>query len=348
MKKITPLACLLLLLLGYRLKSQDIHFSQLSETPLFINPANTGFFAGDYRVTLNYRNQWASMGNPYKTLGFSVDGGLFKSKKRTAFLGVGLNFFNDKAGAANLSHTQASLNISGILKLTSKAVFAVGVYGGSSSYKGNYAALTYGSQYNGIEIDPTLPSNESVMFRKFVYTDVGAGVAYEFTNATYHNDRDDIFSLRLGVAAFHLNQSRMQFGTGYGYRMPLKMSYSASSRIDVPNSKITLAPSLVFFQQGPAMEVNFGTFIKYRFKAGTKVTGQKAENSFGIGAWYRDKDAIIPQFLIDMGNYAIGISYDVNISSYKKASKTVGGFEISLRWNKLTDALFTKKNEYRN
>jgi type IX secretion system PorP/SprF family membrane protein len=348
MKKITPLAFLLLLVLGYRVRSQDIHFSQLHEAPLFVNPANTGFFGGDYRIILNYRNQWASMGNPYKTLAFSVDGGFFKSKKRTAFMGLGLTFFNDKAGAANLSNTQISLNLSGILKLTSKGIFAVGVYGGTSSYKGNYAALTYGTQFNGNEIDPSLPSYESVNFRKFAYTDVGAGVAYEYTNSKSHNDRDDIFSFRIGVAGYHLNNSRMEFGTGYGYRIPTKISYFLTSRIDVPNTKLTVAPSIYVFQQSPAVEVNFGTFIKYRFKSGTKVTGEKAENSFGVGFYYRDKDAIIPQFLIDMGKYAIGISYDVNISSYKKASRTVGGFEISLRWNKVTDALFTKKNEYRN
>jgi type IX secretion system PorP/SprF family membrane protein len=348
MKKITPLACLLLLVLGYKVRSQDIHFSQLHEAPLFVNPANTGFFSGDYRVILNYRNQWASMGNPYKTLGVSIDGGLFKSKKRTAFLGVGLNFFNDKAGAANLSNTQASINISGILKLSSKAILSVGVYGGSSSYKGNYANLTYGTQFNGNEIDPALPNYESVVFKKYVHTDLGAGVAYEFTSSTVRNDRDDVFSLRLGVAGYHLNQARIEFGSGYGYKIPVRVVYSASSRIDVPNTKITLAPSFYMFQQGPAAELNFGTFIKYRFKAGTKVTGEKIENSLGIGFYYRDKDAIIPQFLLDMGNYAIGISYDVNISSYKAASRTVGGFEISLRWNKLTDALFKKRSEYRN
>ncbi|MGZ3933058.1 MAG: hypothetical protein ACXVP0_17600, partial [Bacteroidia bacterium] len=63
---------------------------------------------------------------------------------------------------------------------------------------------------------------------------------------------------------------------------------------------------------------------------------------------YRVNDAIIPQLLLDMGTYAIGLGYDVNISSYRTASKTFGGVEISLRYNKLADALFTKRSEYRN
>jgi len=42
------------------LSAQDLHFSQFMQTPLLINPAHTGFIPdGDYRVGVNYRNQWA-------------------------------------------------------------------------------------------------------------------------------------------------------------------------------------------------------------------------------------------------------------------------------------------------
>jgi type IX secretion system PorP/SprF family membrane protein len=348
MKKITPLACLIFLVLGSQVRSQDIHFSQLQESPLHVNPANTGFFNGYFRAIGNYRNQWASMGNPYNTMGLSVDGGLFRNKKKSAFLGLGLTFFSDKAGAAKISNNQINLFVSGIVKVSSKAALSAGVYGGASFNNANYSALTYGTQYNGVELDPNLPSQESVNFRRYTTNDIGAGVAYEYMTSTVHNDRDDIFSVRFGAAVYHLNEPRLEFGTGYGYRMPQRFSYFATARIDVPNSKLTLAPHVVIFTQGPASEYNFGTFIKYRFKEGTKVTGEKVENSIGIGAYYRMNDALIPQILVDMGEYAIGISYDVNISNYKKASRTVGGFEISLRYNKLADALFKKKHEYRN
>src|ERR1041385_2662566 len=41
--------------------AQDIHFSQFNENPMHINPAYTGMFDGLFRVTMNYRSQWASM-----------------------------------------------------------------------------------------------------------------------------------------------------------------------------------------------------------------------------------------------------------------------------------------------
>ena len=50
--------------------AQDLHFSQFMNSPLTTNPANTGFMPdGDYRLGINYRNQWASvMTIPYKTM----------------------------------------------------------------------------------------------------------------------------------------------------------------------------------------------------------------------------------------------------------------------------------------
>ena len=52
-------------------KSQDLHFSQYFNSPLLINPANTGFAPdADWRAGANYRNQWQGvLTNPYKTFG---------------------------------------------------------------------------------------------------------------------------------------------------------------------------------------------------------------------------------------------------------------------------------------
>lgn len=362
MKKIILLSCLFIVALNNKVQSQDIHMAQIQESPLYINPANTGFFAGYYRVIGGYRNQWASMGKPYQTMNLSVDGGMLRNRNKSAFLGLGLNIFNDKAGSANISNTSINLNVAAILKVTSKSAFSLGIYGGVSMNNGNYSKLTYASQYNGTEIDPNRPSNENVAYHSFTNQDIGAGVAYEYTNSKKQNDRDYITSFRIGFAGYHLNNAKQDFGgeqtnptTGQpyaeAYRMPSRWVASLSTRIDVPNSKLTLTPTFIYMKQGYveglATEMNFGTFLKYRFKNGTKVTGEKVENTFGVGIFYRMNDAIIPQVILDMGTYAIGLSYDANISGYRKASRTVGGFEISLRYNKLADALFNKRSEYR-
>jgi len=358
MKKINIVSFLLLSLLTTGVKSQDIHLAQIQEAPLVYNPANTGFFAGYYRVIAGYRNQWASMGKAYSTMGLSVDGGIFRNRYKNAFLGIGLSLFKDEAGAAKLSQTNANLNISAILKMYKKPVLSAGIYGGIMMNSAQYAKLTYASQFNGTEIDPALPSKESVVYHNFTASDFGAGIAYEFTTAKIRNDRDDIKSLRIGIAGYHLNQPEQDFGSNTyvdatgntvtipGYNMPRRLVGSIVSRFDISNTKISITPTIIYMMQGPAREITGGTYLKYRFKNGTKITGEKVENSIGIGVFYRVDDAIIPQVLIDMGTYAIGLSYDANVSSYRKASRTVGGFEISIRYNKLADALFNKRSEY--
>jgi type IX secretion system PorP/SprF family membrane protein len=358
MKKIQIVCFLLLSLLSTGVRSQDIHLAQIQEAPLVYNPANTGFFPGYYRVIAGYRNQWASMGKAYSTMGLSVDGGIFRNRYKNAFLGIGLNIFKDEAGAAKLSQTTANFNISAILKMSKKSVLSLGIYGGMMMNSAQYAKLTYASQYNGTEIDPSLPSKESVNYHNFTASDFGGGIAYEFTTAKIRNERDDIKSIRIGAAVYHLNKPEQDYGSNTytdafgntvtidGYRMPMRIVGSIVSRFDINNTKISITPTVIYMIQGPAKEITAGTYLKYRFKNGTKITGEKVENSIGIGMFYRVDDAIIPQVLIDMGTYAIGLSYDANVSSYRKASRTVGGFEISLRYNKLADALFNKRSEY--
>src|SRR5881392_4144784 len=65
--------CVLLFVMAtgsLRLSAQDLHFSQFFNSPLTTNPANTGFLPdGDYRLGINYRNQWSTiMSVPYKTM----------------------------------------------------------------------------------------------------------------------------------------------------------------------------------------------------------------------------------------------------------------------------------------
>ncbi|HEY8915865.1 MAG TPA: type IX secretion system membrane protein PorP/SprF, partial [Chitinophaga sp.] len=58
-------AGLVLLFAALQGTAQDLHFSQFFNSPLTTNPANTGFIPdGNYRVGINYRNQWASIPVP--------------------------------------------------------------------------------------------------------------------------------------------------------------------------------------------------------------------------------------------------------------------------------------------
>lgn len=326
--------------------SQDIHFSQIQESPLWLNPANAGFMNGYLRAVANYRNQWGAMGNAFQTMAISVDAVTLKSTKRKAYLGIGLFVFNDKAGSAKIGSTQAQLHLNAILKTGKKSKLGGAIYFGVNQNTANYAALTFGNQYNGKDIDQTIGSGELATYSSFITSDVGAGINYEFTSANVDMLRDDIFSIKVGGAVHHLNQPLQQFSSGSSYRLPMRFVGNIQVRIDIKETKLAILPSLIYLRQATANEITIGTHIRYRLKNPTKVTGYNSETGLNVGVYYRVGDAIIPQVNFDMGKYAIGLAYDLNISKYKQVSKYQGGFEIYLKFMSLDDALFKRKREH--
>lgn len=347
MKKTYYILSLLVLIFASNLRAQDIHFSQVNETPLFLSPANTGFYNGYFRASLNYRNQWAAMNNAFQTYALSIDGGLFKSKRRKAFLGLGLTVLRDQAGAARLSTTSALLNVSGLVKLSRRSVLSAGVAAGAAATNGDYNKLIYASQFDGNTYDPGASSGEKVVYRQFTTTDIGAGLAYEYIAKKSDQDHDDVSSFKLAIGAYHLNRPVQNYGAGSNWRMPVRWAYSFISHFDFEDTKFSITPTLVYQTQGKAWELTGGTYVKYRTRVGTKTTGKKTENGIGVGLYYRFDDALIPKLLYEAGDYAVGISYDVNLSSYRSASRYRGGFEISLRYNSLASSLFESRKEFR-
>jgi hypothetical protein len=53
--------------------AQDFHYSQFTYAPLHLNPGLTGVFAGDTRVTTNFRSQWNQVPVAYRTFTVTAD-----------------------------------------------------------------------------------------------------------------------------------------------------------------------------------------------------------------------------------------------------------------------------------
>ena len=72
--------------------------------------------------------------------------------------------------------------------------------------------------------------------------------------------------------------------------------------------------------------------LRFMPKEGSKYTGIYKESAISFGTHYRVGDAIIPSVLFEIGSYAIGIGYDVNISQLRAATSSRGGMEFSIRY----------------
>jgi type IX secretion system PorP/SprF family membrane protein len=324
--------------------AQDIHFSQYNNTPQLLNPAATGVYDGYIRAIINYKNQWQAMGNSFNTAAASIDAPIFDYNERKAHLGLGVNFFNDKAGDAKLGLTQVNLCLAGILPITRKSLLSAGVSIGGAQIKGDASALQWGNQYDGKGFNTAVNSGEAPQFNSFFYVDLAAGLYYELSLTKARFSRDNKNRIAFGLAYYHLNRPEIQFATTASQKLYGKIVATMNANFDLGDSKISLQPSAIFFAQGKSRETTFGSSIRYRLHNGTKVTGFLSESGFGIGVYYRVKDAVIPMLFYELKDFVFAASYDINVSGYSKATKYNGGFELSLKYNMLKGAVFKQKN----
>lgn len=308
-------------------QAQDIHFSQFYASPLTLNPANVGLFNGNIRAALNYRNQWNSFA-PFNTFAGSVDVNFGQNILRDDLFGFGVNFFSDKAGDADFSTQQVNVSFGYIKTMGSrfaKSYLSVGFQGGIAQRSLDYAALTFGSQYNGYAYDASIPNGETIGFDSFSFLDLSGGISYLFVPK-------DRMNLQMGIAFFHVNQPDMSFNGGSTDNLYMKVSGNVGAQIPLGDD-VDIIPSALILNQGPHNEYTMGVSFKYYLT-------DKSVNptSVSLGGWQRmgnstngfESDATIISARFDYMGFSAGLSYDINVSALRNASNAYGGPEISL------------------
>lgn len=323
--------------------AQDIHFSQFTETPQLLNPGATGVYNGYMRAIINYKNQWGTMGKAFNTGAASFDIPLFDYNQRKAHIGMGLNFFSDKAGDSQFGLTQVNYCIAAILPVSKESKFSVGVSVGGAQHKANLNALVWGNQYNGSGFDPGAASYETEPTNSFFYLDLGAGAYYEYNSGKITFERNEAKRLGIGFAYYHLNQPTQKYFS-VSEKLYGKMVATINGHFDKTGTKLSIRPSAMFVMQGPNTEITAGLALRLRLKNGTKITGFYSESGIALGVNYRVGDAIIPYLFYELKDLGIGISYDLNVSSYKQTTHMKGGVEVSLKYFIQKGALFKRKN----
>ena len=110
------------------------------------------------------------------------------------------------------------------------------------------------------------------------------------------------------------------------------MIIHGNSEIGIKNTNILVVPEFLIVFQGKTKEINGGMMLKYILQESSSITSFPKGSSIGFGLNFRHRDALISSVLIEYGNYAIGLSYDANISPLRTVSNMRGGFEISLHF----------------
>ncbi|MCF8237649.1 MAG: PorP/SprF family type IX secretion system membrane protein [Saprospiraceae bacterium] len=326
------LAVFSFLFLSMPLQAQDPHFSQFYNAALQINPAMTGIFNGQFRVAANYRNQWSSILGTDAFQTIAVAGDMRYRVFQDDYLTFGVAVLQDQAGAGQLRQTRGGLNLGFMKQLaggkyrTNDQYLSFGLQAGFGQYSLDYGNFWFSNQYNGgtETVDPTLPSNELIGDKTNIFLDISAGLLYY---ALF----DDDASIYGGGAIAHANRPNISFQENGDESLYSKYIIHAGGQVPF-NPNFSMLPGAMFAFQGPSQETVFGTNFRY-------TNHDRYEVAIRAGVWARlankldqgvNLDALIYSFILEVERWNLGISYDVNHSSLKKASQSRGGVEISL------------------
>lgn len=315
-KRILIITILLQFAFAGLLKAQvDPHFSQYYAYPLWLNPALTGAFDGDARLTGNFKDQWANVGNGYRTVGLSAD---FKPNDK---VGLGLNIINQAAGAAGYNYFAAygSFGYGIIISDDETQHLNFGVQAGIINRSFDPNKIQLDNQYNPNVggYDPNLPGFENFVNSGATVFDAGAGIYY------YNSDQFTAANPFLGLSLAHLTNAKDPFATeGINSRLPVRLNIHGGVRIKASDF-FDVTPHFIYIKQQ-----------KNQIRAGGVYSELKFEdnNALILGAMIRLQDAAVANVGYRFHNMAIGASYDFNTSALRTATAGQGGLELSVSY----------------
>jgi len=323
---------ILALLLLIQLNAQDRHFSQYNELSSVINPALAGV-QYDTRVIGAYRTQWGSVAKAYQTYGVAFEQSIKYKKLKGNHFAVSASIFRDMAGTAKLGSINPNVGACYVVKLSKRMKGSVGAVGGFNYKTIDVTQLTWDRQFNGYEYEPTLPSGEAEVPRSAITSyDAGIGVNLSYAESEKFISSKDGNKMNVGFSAFHFNIPKNSYFSS-SEKLMTRYCFYVNGDINIPKSKNAIMPSIIYMRQGPSSEFLLGALFKFILVDQSLYTTIKKPSAFSVGAQYRYKDAIIPTILWQYGKYALGVSYDINVSALTPASKRNGGLEVMFRYN---------------
>jgi len=299
----------------------DIHFSQFYENSILRNPALTGVFSEDYKITAIYRSQWSSITNPFQTALVSAEGRISVTSETRDFFSFGLLGYYDQAGSIDRKITcvYPALNYNKSMEDAHNSFLSVGFTGGYMQYSFDPSKATFNNQYVNNVFNASNPTGETLPNPKLNLWDLGAGVNF---NSSLGQNNDVTYVI--GASGYHFTQPKNSYYKDPSIVMDMRWNFNAalSGRL---NEDFAFQLHANYARQGSFSELIGGGLIGWS----RIVDREQAPFSFYVGAFYRLNDAVIPAIKLRYRDYAFGASYDVNVSTLEAATSMRGGFELT-------------------
>lgn len=304
----------------------DKHYSMFAESPMHINPAAAGFHPAHLQVFTNFRYQWMSASDePFRTNSGSLDW-RFTTANSGPFLAAGLMFTNDQAGASGFTTNQFSVPIAYAIELNKENHLSIGLQPGFYQRTLSLNGLTWDNQWQGLDFNPNIDAGEAATGAGAQVSafDLGAGIFW-------YNNVSRNFRVSLGLSGQHLTKQRVGYFSEED-RLFRKATLHGQFEYMVEGTGLAIQPAFMAFVQGPNKEITLGSQFRWHLRGESRSTGHFDDIHFGIGAFYRTRDALMVNMIVEFGGLGIGANYDLNMSGLTVATGGFGAMEFFLRW----------------
>lgn len=314
--------------------SQDIHFSQFYESAILRNPALMGFFEKDFRVVSQYRSQWNSISSPFQTGQLNAEA-KFSVGSANDVVSIGALGYYDRSGAINLKTIGVYPSIAYHKSLSSeRQIFlSVGFTGGFVQRSVDVSRMTFDNQYGAGGFSASIPSGENISNPRIRHWDLGAGI--NFSNTSGANEQLSWF---IGVSGYHFSKPKRSFLGSQQVSLDMRWNgnFGCSYKFSDAGSVQMQAN---YARQGSYQEIIVGGICSWQRLS----EAYEAAFKIGAGLFYRVNDGLVPVVKVDYRNYSLGVSYDVNLSQLRNASKMRGGYELMLAYSGLFQSEYREK-----
>ncbi|UTW62580.1 PorP/SprF family type IX secretion system membrane protein [bacterium SCSIO 12741] len=305
---------------------EEVHFSQFSDATVMFNPATSGVFYGSLRFNGHYRTQWGQTGgNPYTTMGASLDMPILSDVTGQDFFALGAYAFKDDAGVSQSSNFSGGLNLAfgKSFDPDENHFWSVGLKGTFNQKSMNYNGLNWGSQWNQIGFDQTIPGEYAGEASK-TYFGMGAGFHHFYSN---HSNIRTMF----GVAINNLNRPKVQY-LNTEYQLSSSIFINGEIELHSHSDNFAFIPRGAMMFQGNERYYIIGTSVDFVLKEAGKITGNVQEVTLEFGGFYRWGDAVILETQFNWAGLGVGFSYDLTLSSLSQAVRYQGAMEVLLHY----------------
>ena len=282
--------------------AQDFHYSQFYNAPSTINPALTGIFNGDQRITASIRDQWRSVPVPWFNFTLAYDRKFYPRKAEKGFFAAGLSYNFDSQGDSNIRLNNINLSGSYTRILNERNLITIGGLVGYANRGFDQANLTWDRFWDPDRfiVDPIRGSGEPPLFTRFGFLETSLGLNYRWQKSSMTN-------LDLGIGGWHLTTPAARFnsGTTDDQSLPLRLSiYGTYSR--ELTDKLDLQLDALYQIQTTFDELVFGGYVNLYLN---QNRGKELQLRLGVG--YRTRKAVFPKLGIEYNNIFVAGSWDI-------------------------------------